>query len=231
MTWKILSLITITVSIFVFQSAPPAQSSPIFGPKKYAVEKWKPEKTIEKFYTCTRTGVYKLTVDNSINTEMAGEIRINGEEIMKRLVRAEKAISLKNGENKIEVKVKGKTGEYITVAIECISECLEPKITFPSSDITVNNSEVVILGNISNLHGKAGITIQSSNANGQLSISAQVQGMNFASVIPIHKGQNTITVIATDACGYKATDTITISTEEIQEPTRLTANIRGGTRK
>lgn len=240
MTKRIFGLIMITGCIFLFQST--SFASPIFGPNKYTREKGRPHEFKETFYLCSISGTYKLIVDNGtyITTEedddekekktrvSAGEIEINGEEIIKehdfkkRLARVERTINLPQGENRIEIEIKGKPGAYITVTIECISGCLEPKITFPITGTIVNKSKTIVQGNLSNLYVEAGVIIQSSGIGGQVIGLAQTQGSSFAGIIPLQQGQNTITVQATDACGYKTTDTITIQTDTLQEPIRLT---------
>ncbi|MBI3813896.1 MAG: hypothetical protein HY279_05450, partial [Nitrospinae bacterium] len=186
-------LIAIIACMFLFQSiSSSAQSTPIFGPKKYTREKGEPKKFKETFSVCAIGGTYKLIVDNGtyITTEeddnddekdkdkkdkdkknekhdkkekktrvSTGEIEINGQEIIKehdfkkRLARVERTIQLNQGENLMEVKIKGKPGAFITVTIECISGCLEPKITLPTSGTIINKSKTIIQGNLSNLYG------------------------------------------------------------------------------
>lgn len=315
MTKRILSLIISAVIILTFQPSASAQSSPIFGPKKYIREKGRPHEFKEIFTLCAISGTYKLIVDNGtyITTEedddddekekiedkkdrhiikhkekhnqtllspsspillsfslknlitheerkerhenrhthkhkhkhehkkkekktrvSAAEIEINGQEIIKehdfkkRLARVQRTINLPQGENRIEIEIKGKPGAFITVSIECVSGCLEPEITFPITGAIVNKSKTVVQGNLTNLYGEAGVIIQSSGAGGQVSGLSQIQGTVFAGIIPLQQGQNIITVQATDACGYKATDTITVQTDTIQEPIRLTATPSSG---
>lgn len=250
MTKKILCFVAILFSILLFYNLSFAQSSPIFGPKKYIREKGKPEEVKETFSVCALQGVYKLIVENGLYTEAkdeedkgdedekdekkktkvsAGEIEINGEEIIeegdfnKKVTRIERSILLPQGENQMEIEVEGEPGAYITVTIECASGCLEPKIISPATNSIINKSKTIIQGNLTNLYGEAGVTIQSSGASGQVIGLAQTQGNSFAGIIPLQQGQNTIIAQATDACGYKATDTITINTETIQELIKLTA--------
>ena len=264
MTKRTFSFIMITGCIFLFQSTPFALASPIFGPSKYIREKGRPHKFKERFTLCAVSGTYKLIVDNGTYTVTeedddddekdkgkhkknekddkkekktrvsAGEIEINGEEILKehdfkkRLARVQRTISLPQGENRVEIEVKGKPGAFITVSIECISGCLEPEITYPLTGAIVNKSKTVVQGSLSNLYGEAGVIIQSSGTGGQAIGLAQTQASDFAGIIPVQQGQNTITVQATDACGYKATDTITINTETLEEKIRLTATPSSG---
>jgi PKD repeat protein len=239
----------VAVPFFVFTQAYSFAPSPsIFGPKTYTREKGKPEEIKETFQVCALSGVYKLTVENGLYSEIgenekdkgrgkekdgnrwkeerkthisAAEIEVNGKEIIasdfkKHVAKVEKTILLHQGENQIGVEVKGKPGAYITLTIECSSGCLEPKITVPTSGITINKSQAIVQGNLSNVYGETGIII-----NGRL---AQTQGKDFAGIIPLQQGQNTIIAAATDACGYKAYDTIMINTETRQEVVRLTAN-------
>ena|SRR3989338_304259 len=264
MTKRTFSFIMITGCIFLFQSTPFALASPIFGPSKYIREKGRPHEFKERFTLCAVSGTYKLIVDNGTYTVTeedddddekdkgkhkknekddkkekktrvsAGEIEINGEEIIKehdfkkRLARVQRTISLPQGENRVEIEVKGKPGAFITVSIECISGCLEPEITYPLTGAIVNKSKTVVQGSLSNLYGEAGVIIQSSGTGGQAIGLAQTQASDFAGIIPVQQGQNTITVQATDACGYKATDTITINTETLEEKIRLTATPSSG---
>src|SRR3989338_658381 len=235
MTKRTFSFIMITGCIFLFQSTPFALASPIFGPNKYTREKGSPHEFIETFNLCAISGTYKLIVDNGtyITTEeddedekdkdkkrdkkekedkkekktrvSAGEIEINGEEIIKehdfkkRLARVQRTISLPQGENRVEIEVKGKPGAFITVSIECISGCLEPETTYPLTGAIVNKSKTVVQGNLSNLYGEAGVIIQSSGTGGQVIGLAQTQADNFAGIIPLQQGTNTITLQATDA--------------------------------
>lgn len=159
----------------------------------------------------------------------AGEIEINGKEVIeeddfnKKVTRVEKTILLPQGENLIEVEVEGEPGAFIKVTIECISGCLEAKITSPTTGSAINKAKTIIKGSLYNSFGETGVVLKSSGANGEVSGLAQTQATNFAGSIPLQTGTNTITAQATDACGYKATDTITINTETLQEPIRLTA--------
>ena len=264
MAKRIFTLIVSAFVILIFQSTPFALASPIFGPSKYIREKGRPHEFKERFTLCAVSGTYKLIVDNGTYTVTeedddddekdkgkhkknekddkkekktrvsAGEIEINGEEIIKehdfkkRLARVQRTISLPQGENRVEIEVKGKPGAFITVSIECISGCLEPEITYPLTGAIVNKSKTVVQGSLSNLYGEAGVIIQSSGTGGQAIGLAQTQASDFAGIIPVQQGQNTITVQATDACGYKATDTITINTETLEEKIRLTATPSSG---
>ena len=153
MAKRIFTLIVSAFVILIFQSTPFALASPIFGPSKYIREKGRPHEFKERFTLCAVSGTYKLIVDNGtyITTEeddedekdkdkkrdkkekedkkekktrvSAGEIEINGEEIIKehdfkkRLARVQRTINLPQGENLIEIEVKGKPGAFITVSI------------------------------------------------------------------------------------------------------------------
>ncbi|MGH7274251.1 MAG: PKD domain-containing protein, partial [Nitrospiria bacterium] len=147
----------------------------------------------------------------------AVEIEINGKEIIeeddfnKKVIRIERTILLPPGENKMELEVEGDPGAFITVTIECASGCLEPRITNPMAGAILNQSTTLIRGNLSHVYGEVGVTVA-----GQL---AQVDGLEFAALgVPLNIGENTITAIATDACGLQATATTQVNAESLIEP-------------
>jgi len=257
MTKKILCFVVILFSILLFYNSSFAQSPLIFGPKKYTKEKGRPEKTKETVQVCSPTGIYKFIVESGLYIETedkddkdekdkdrekeekktkvsAAEVEVNGKEVIeeddfnKKVTRVEKTILLPQGENLIEVEIEGKIGTFITLTIECQSGCLQPKITSPTTNSIINKSKTIIRGNLYNAFGETGVILKSSGVSSEVSDLAQTQAANFAGIIPLQTGANTITATASDACGYKATDTITINTETIEEPVRLTATPSSG---
>ena len=80
---------------------------------------------------------------------------------------------------------------------------------------------MIVKGKIrQNADKDAGVVI-----NGML---AQVNGRDFAAIVPLQQGQNTITANALDADGLAAESMITISTYNLQEPLRFTVNPSSG---
>lgn len=213
-----------------------AQSPPLYGPAKFERTIGKPNTYQNTFQACNTAATYKLVVENgeggkdrlsSSSISLNGVAVIRENEFNQRVDKVEKTVTLLS-ENILDVKLSSGPGGTIKTSIYCVSGCLDVKITSPENNSTVNRSKTIIQGSLSNAYGEIGLTLQSSGASGQASVLAEVQGNSFAGISPLQQGQNTITATATDACGYQAHDTITINTESIQEPIRLTANPQSG---
>jgi len=110
---------------------------------------------------------------------------------------------------------QGETGITIMVV-----EAIRIEITAPTNGATINKSGAIVLGRIYNQSGEIGV-----NVNGSL---AQVQGGDFAVIVPLQVGQNTITATATRPDGVQGQASITINTETQQEFVRLTATPTSG---
>lgn len=236
----IVKLIAVFCFIFITQATCYSQSY-IFGPTTYTREKGKPEETKETFQICALAGIYKVTAENGLYTATeedkkgkkketktkvsAGEIKINDKEVIKeddfnkKVTKIEKTVSIPQGENSIEIEIEGEPGAFIKVTIECQSGCLEPKITSPASGGTVNKASAIIQGNLYNLSGDAGVIFQGQTVMFQG--LAQTSSSAFAGITPLQQGANTITVQATDACGYQSWDTITVNTTTVEDFVRL----------
>ena len=86
----------------------------------------------------------------------------------------------------------------------------------------------MIKGDLYNVFGELGVVLNSSDSLGVASALAQTQGTRFAGITSLQQGQNIITASATDACGYRASDSVTINTQTLDEKIRLTANPESG---
>ena len=89
------------------------------------------------------------------------------------------------------------------------------EITSPANGATINRSSTLVQGKIYNQTGEVGVTL-----NGYL---AEVQGSDFAIMIPLQVGQNILTATAIKPDGLRGQAQITINTETQQEFIRLTA--------
>ncbi|MCJ7782579.1 MAG: Ig-like domain-containing protein, partial [Desulfobacterales bacterium] len=96
-----------------------------------------------------------------------------------------------------------------------VVEPVRIEITSPASGGTINKSSTIVQGRIYNQTGEIGV-----NVNGHL---ADVQGSDFAVIIPLQVGQNVITATATKPDGLQGQAQITINTETQEEFIRLTA--------
>ena len=101
-----------------------------------------------------------------------------------------------------------------------VVEPMRIEITSPANGTTINKSSAIIQGRIYNQTGEIGV-----NVNGQL---AEVQGSDFAAIVPLQIGQNTITATATRPDGVQGQAQITINTEAQQEFVRVTATPTSG---
>ena len=226
---RIVCCLSIIVSILIFSAFAYAQPFPIFGPNKYLRTTGKPNTYSDTFQACNLGAAYNLVAENGEGGKdrlSSASVTLNGQEIIKekelnqQVDKIEKTVTLQT-ENTLNVKLASGPGGFIKLSIQCVSGCLGIEITSPAHGATINKSRVLIQGILSHLSGETGVIVNS--------IPGQTQGTNFAAMVPLQQGQNSITATATDACGYKVQDTITINTETLQEPIRLTAIPSSGT--
>ena len=112
----------------------------------------------------------------------------------------------------------GNQGEAsLTINVE---KLLQIEITSPSHGTTINQATTVVQGRIHHQTGEIGVTV-----NGVL---AEVQGNEFAVMIPLQIGQNLVTAIGTRPDGIQAQAQITINTEIQEDFVRLNASPTNG---
>jgi hypothetical protein len=88
------------------------------------------------------------------------------------------------------------------------------EIVSPANGATINKSRAIVQGKIYNQAGEIGVVV-----NGHL---AEVNGDDFAVVIPLRLGQNILTATATNLEGLQAQTSVTVNTDTQQEIVRLT---------
>jgi hypothetical protein len=88
------------------------------------------------------------------------------------------------------------------------------EIISPLNGTTVNKSKAIVYGKIYEQTGETGVVV-----NGVL---AEVQGCDFATIVPLQLGQNILTAIATTVDGVQVQTSVTIYTAMQQEMIRLT---------
>ncbi len=111
--------------------------------------------------------------------------------------------------------VDGAGNQSETSVTISVVEPISIEITSPANGGTINKSSTIVQGRIYNQTGEVGMVV-----NGLL---AEVQGSDFAVIIPLQAGQNVITATATKPDGLQGQAQITINTETQQEYIRLTA--------
>ncbi|MBI5893501.1 MAG: hypothetical protein HZB79_07615 [Deltaproteobacteria bacterium] len=231
MAKRIFILVVAFSLVFIFPPPSHASPQPLFGPQKHIRTTGPPNTYIDTFQACNTGATYNLVLENGETGKdkiSSGSIKLNSTEIVQEkdfnqnVSRIERTITLQK-ENTLNIKLASGPNGFIKISIYCKTGCLELKINSPTSGTTINKTKTIIKGNLTNVYGETGVTLQGAGVMGQGSVLAETQGNNFAGIIPLQQGTNTITATAADACGYKTTDTITINTETIQENIRLTA--------
>jgi hypothetical protein len=94
------------------------------------------------------------------------------------------------------------------------------EITSPTNGTTINKSSTIVQGRIYDQTGEVGVVV-----NG---VPAELQGSDFAVIVPLQVGQNTLTATATGADGAQGSTSIAINTVTQQEFIRLTATPMSG---
>ena len=150
-------------------------------------------------------------------------VRVRPSDLNQRVAGIEKEVSLQ-GDNTLAVRMASNTGGFLTVSIFCLSGCLDVEITAPAQGSTLNRAGALVQGHIINYGiNETGIRLVSAGVEGEAAQLAQVQGDFFAGLVPLQQGENTITAIATDACGYQAGKEITVQTDLVGEDVHLSA--------
>jgi len=124
--------------------------------------------------------------------------------------------SLTAGPHLIMARALDKVGNQAEASIAVlVSERFTIEITSPSNEKPINKSMTIIKGKIHGQTGEVGVIL-----NGLL---AEVQGNDFAVIVPLQIGQNILSATATTADGFQVQASIVINTESQQEFVRLTA--------
>jgi hypothetical protein len=120
------------------------------------------------------------------------------------------------GSHTLTAKTADKAGNQAEVSITIsVPESLKIEITSPTNGATINQLRTIVQGRIYNYVGEVGVTL-----NGYL---AEVQGSDFAVIVPLQVGQNILTAAATSADGFQSQTSVTINTDSQEEVIRLTA--------
>ncbi|MBI5561462.1 MAG: PKD domain-containing protein [Deltaproteobacteria bacterium] len=252
---RIRSLTLAPVFLLVFAFAAHAAPLPVFGAKSYPRTTGKPDAYPDSFAVCNasaekedhkKTGKddndsgpasYVLIVENGANGAnrlSSASVTLNGKEVVKekdlnmKIGRVEKAVTIRPS-NALTARVEGKPGGFIRVSVVCASGCMDVKITESASPGPLDNPETMVKGMITGANGGSGVSLSASFAELHgMSLPAETSGDRFAGLAPLQPGENTVTAIATDDCGQKAADTVTLAGTSGEWPLSLDASPSSG---
>jgi hypothetical protein len=88
------------------------------------------------------------------------------------------------------------------------------EIISPVNGAAINKSNTIVYGKIYGQTGETGVVV-----NGVL---AEVQGSDFAAIVPLQVGESILTAVATTSDGFQVQTCVTINTASQQETVRLT---------
>jgi hypothetical protein len=129
--------------------------------------------------------------------------------------------ALATGSHTIMARAVDKAGNQQETSLTIsVAEGFTIVIISPVNGATVNKPTVLVQGKIYNKTGEIGVTI-----NGYL---VEVQGSDYAVIVPLQLGQNILTATATSADGLQAQTSATINTESQEEVLRLTGSPSSG---
>jgi hypothetical protein len=118
------------------------------------------------------------------------------------------------GSHTLTARAIDNAGNQAEASITVSVSHFRAEIISPANGATVNKSAALVQGRIYNSGGEIGVVI-----NGVL---AEVQGNDFAAIVPLQVGQNILTAVATTVDGFQVQTSVTINTASQQEMIRFT---------
>ncbi len=235
---RIFGVFVILLPVFLFLTtvSHASESLPLFS-KKFDRSSGSPNLYTELVPVCNTGATYAMVVLNGVSGEDAissASITFNGDEIVKenefnqRVDRIDKSITVLP-DNTLDIKLASGANGFITVEIVCTANCLGVSFTSPEPGTSINSSPTVVTGVLYNTSGETGVSVTSEGTDGSGTEPVQVYGDEFAGSVPFQLGANTLTVMATDACGLRAQDSISITGQQGDMSIRLSARPGSGT--
>jgi len=124
------------------------------------------------------------------------------------------------GSYTVTARAIDRVGNQAEASIALSVSAFRIEIISPVNGATINKSRTIVYGKMYEQTGETGVVV-----NGVL---AEVQGNNFAVIVPLQIGQNIITATATRPDGIQGQAQITINIETQEEFIRLTATPTSG---
>lgn len=224
--FRLVVLLLLTFSLCSLASPLFAQTfQPVFT-NQYTRLAGTPVTASDAFSACDPRGSFRIVVLNGpggLGRISAGSIFLNGLEVVKeqdfnqQVAQITRPLTGIQQNNQVDVRLRSGPGAAIQVTVEGIQRCFGVTITAPASGSVINRPTALVRGEVNVAAGtEVGVTV-----NGAV---AEVSGGQFAAVIPLELGPNTITATLVDAAGNTANDSITVQVPARQEePLRLRA--------
>ena len=125
-------------------------------------------------------------------------------------------INLQVGLNQIVINAVRSCGQATQTIFVRYDNCVAPQITLlqPTASGTTTNSQVLnLMANISNMTSNQGVQVKLNGVN----VPFNWNNMHLTSTLNLSQGANTITILATNACGTD-TETLQINYTQCQAP-------------
>lgn len=223
--WPVVLVASIFPLWFGVLPAPAQTFQPVFS-KEYVRSVGAPVTVSDPFTACDPTGTFRLVVVNGPGGRgrvSSGSVRVNEVEVVKpqdfnqQVAQIVRPFTNVVQTNQVSVSLASGPGAGIQVTVEGIQKCFGITITSPAAGSVINFGTARIRGDVNVAAGtEVGVTV-----NG---VVAEVSGGQFAAVIPLELGANTVTATLVDAAGNSTSDSITVQVPARQEePLRLRA--------
>ena len=118
------------------------------------------------------------------------------------------------GSHTLTARAVDGVGTQAEASITISVSAFRVEIISPVNGAAINRSKTIVYGRIYEQIGETGVVV-----NGVL---AEVQGSDFAAIVPLQIGENILTAVATASDGFQVQTSVTISTASQQETVRLT---------
>jgi hypothetical protein len=198
-----------------------AQMAPIFGPKQYTRGTGKPESFTDAFQNCETAAQYDLVVVNGnpdgSDRVSSATILLNGTQVAgpddfnQNVAQVTKPVAVASS-NMLEATLASKPGSFLTVSLQCASNCLGVQVTTPTSGSSLSVSATNVGGTVSSSADEVGVVV-----NG---VPGLVQnGLFQVPNVPLVLGANTLTAMATNACLNQASATEQVTVTAFKPPT------------
>lgn len=211
------AVIGIAVPLFAAQ----AFASPTWGPKTYNRTTGPPKTFAESFSSCESQAQYRLVAVNGMangdKRVSSATVYLNGAEVLtpkelnQNVNQVAKPISL-TPENSLSVELAGTPLGQLTVSIECTANCFSVSIDQPGPGAMVNAQSVFVTGTVNSASGEVGVTVNQTPGY----VGGPLNGF-AAPDVPLQIGSNTLTAIATNACGQTARAERIVTVQEAGE--------------